>query len=254
MLCCGFDCLFPGKPVTFATIETLGNSAEGEERTRKLLIFSLPGNPASAMVCFHLFVAPAIRKLSGMENVEGPRLTVVVSAVSLSLPFRRSFFGVSSLCLSVSGFPVSSSLSLSLLSVSLSPPVFERLLVIYIGFLCRPRNPWCWTRSASSIIAQCCVRIVCLCHCLVLCTLFTLGSAYANSLCGCRGYHPGEEHRQPNELKVPFLLLLLASVLAHQLHRLLSMRSANGLLVLPQRHGTLPAGSSVEAILIGQLL
>ncbi len=47
----------PGKPLTVATVE-------GEIGNRQLY-FGLPGNPASAMVGFWRFVAPAIAKLSG---------------------------------------------------------------------------------------------------------------------------------------------------------------------------------------------
>ena len=46
----------PGKPLTVATV--------GEEGSRQLY-FGLPGNPASAMVGFWRFVAPAIQRLSG---------------------------------------------------------------------------------------------------------------------------------------------------------------------------------------------
>jgi molybdopterin molybdotransferase len=42
----------PGKPVLFA-------------RRGGTLFFALPGNPASVFVAFHLFVAPALRKLAG---------------------------------------------------------------------------------------------------------------------------------------------------------------------------------------------
>jgi molybdopterin molybdotransferase len=42
----------PGKPVFFGT-------RDGK------LVFGLPGNPVSAMVCFELFVRPAIRRLAG---------------------------------------------------------------------------------------------------------------------------------------------------------------------------------------------
>jgi gephyrin len=43
----------PGKPTTFAS---LGSK----------LFFALPGNPVSAMVCYHLFVVPALRAAAGM--------------------------------------------------------------------------------------------------------------------------------------------------------------------------------------------
>lgn len=47
----------PGKPTTFATLTQNDNS--------KKVIFALPGNPASALVTFYIFVLPALRKLSG---------------------------------------------------------------------------------------------------------------------------------------------------------------------------------------------
>ncbi|KAF3936264.1 Gephyrin [Dactylella cylindrospora] len=50
----------PGKPTTFATIPF-----ETKDETVDKPIFSLPGNPASATVTFHLFVLPALRQLSG---------------------------------------------------------------------------------------------------------------------------------------------------------------------------------------------
>ncbi|CAN1247711.1 Molybdopterin biosynthesis protein CNX1 [Linum perenne] len=57
-------CMRPGKPLTFAEVPTKTiNPAP-----RKLLIFGLPGNPVSCLVCFHLFVVPAIRRLAGWEN------------------------------------------------------------------------------------------------------------------------------------------------------------------------------------------
>jgi len=49
----------PGKPTTFATIPVAG--------TEKPL-FALPGNPASALVTFHIFVLPALRKLAGWPS------------------------------------------------------------------------------------------------------------------------------------------------------------------------------------------
>ncbi|CDO73824.1 hypothetical protein BN946_scf185015.g153 [Trametes cinnabarina] len=49
----------PGKPTTFATIPTPNG------RSERVPIFALPGNPASALVMFHVFVIPALRKLGG---------------------------------------------------------------------------------------------------------------------------------------------------------------------------------------------
>ncbi|KAJ5654217.1 MoeAC-terminaldomain IV [Penicillium lividum] len=58
----------PGKPTTFATVpfkETTAHSSGQQERKSKL-IFSLPGNPASALVTLNLFVLPSLHKLSGL--------------------------------------------------------------------------------------------------------------------------------------------------------------------------------------------
>jgi gephyrin len=60
----------PGKPTTFATVPAKTN---GGERVSKV-IFSLPGNPASALVTFHLFVLPSLHQMSG---VSPPGLTKV---------------------------------------------------------------------------------------------------------------------------------------------------------------------------------
>ncbi|KAL2316957.1 hypothetical protein Fmac_030833 [Flemingia macrophylla] len=58
-----FDKVFikPGKPFTFAEIDLQSTDS-------KILAFGLPGNPASSLVCFHLFVVPAIRQLAGWTN------------------------------------------------------------------------------------------------------------------------------------------------------------------------------------------
>ncbi|KAM7217070.1 hypothetical protein V8F06_007585 [Rhypophila decipiens] len=65
----------PGKPSTFATVPVKNNDGE---RVSKL-IFSLPGNPASALVTFHLFVLPSLHQLSGVTPTGLPRVPVVVS-------------------------------------------------------------------------------------------------------------------------------------------------------------------------------
>ena len=45
----------PGKPVAFGV-------------RREHLVFNLPGNPVSALVCFELFVRPAIEALQGIPE------------------------------------------------------------------------------------------------------------------------------------------------------------------------------------------
>jgi molybdenum cofactor synthesis domain-containing protein len=53
----------PGKPLFFGVRE--GAS-----------VFGLPGNPVSAMVCFELFVRPALVKMMGREDKGRPRISV----------------------------------------------------------------------------------------------------------------------------------------------------------------------------------
>lgn len=53
--------LRPGKPLWF------GVKRDGE---RRVLVFALPGNPASSLVCFELFVRPAIAALAGRGFTE----------------------------------------------------------------------------------------------------------------------------------------------------------------------------------------
>ncbi|CAI7807013.1 unnamed protein product, partial [Closterium sp. NIES-54] len=58
----------PGKPLTFATIETPSDKTDGAAQPHRTIIFGLPGNPVSCMVCFNLFVLPAIRQMGGWRQ------------------------------------------------------------------------------------------------------------------------------------------------------------------------------------------
>jgi molybdopterin molybdotransferase len=62
----------PGKPVFFGT--------QGDT-----LVFGLPGNPVSALVCFELFVRPALRRLLG-DFEAGPRL--VQATLTEDYPYK----------------------------------------------------------------------------------------------------------------------------------------------------------------------
>jgi molybdopterin molybdotransferase len=53
----------PGRPLKFGTIGSRP-------------IFGLPGNPVSTMVCFYLYVRPALRKMGGVSHVGLSRVTV----------------------------------------------------------------------------------------------------------------------------------------------------------------------------------
>ncbi|PKA56689.1 Molybdopterin biosynthesis protein CNX1 [Apostasia shenzhenica] len=67
----------PGKPLTFAEIAT-----KDKENAKAVLAFGLPGNPVSCLVCFYLFVVPAIRYLSSWPN---PQLKRVHARISQQL-------------------------------------------------------------------------------------------------------------------------------------------------------------------------
>lgn len=69
----------PGKPTTFATVPA--KNSDGERVSK--VIFALPGNPASALVTFHLFVLPSLHAMSG---VSPPGLTKI--PVSLAHDFK----------------------------------------------------------------------------------------------------------------------------------------------------------------------
>jgi molybdenum cofactor synthesis domain-containing protein len=56
--------LKPGKPFTFATLDSGG------------VAFGLPGFPVSSLVTFEVFVRPALRKMQGFSRLQRPRLPV----------------------------------------------------------------------------------------------------------------------------------------------------------------------------------
>jgi gephyrin len=64
----------PGKPTTFATIPFKDNDGTRTSKT----IFSLPGNPASAVVTFHLFVLPSLHQQSGIKPAGLPMVKVAL--------------------------------------------------------------------------------------------------------------------------------------------------------------------------------
>jgi molybdopterin molybdotransferase len=64
----------PGKPVFFGTRPRAG--------ALPVLVFGLPGNPVSSLVCFELFVRPALRVLGGHAHPE-PRIVRATLAEDL---------------------------------------------------------------------------------------------------------------------------------------------------------------------------
>ncbi|KAL7014343.1 hypothetical protein ACKWTF_015869 [Chironomus riparius] len=71
----------PGKPMTFASNGT-GTS-----------FFALPGNPVSAFVCFHIFVMPALRFMSGFTKTKSvlPTISVILQDPKYELDQRPEF-------------------------------------------------------------------------------------------------------------------------------------------------------------------
>lgn len=74
----------PGKPTTFASVPAANlkdpaSSARAAAFPEKV-VFSLPGNPASAVVTFHLFVLPALQQMAGVRPVGLPRVRVRLDA------------------------------------------------------------------------------------------------------------------------------------------------------------------------------
>ncbi|KAJ7880952.1 hypothetical protein B0H13DRAFT_2050012 [Mycena leptocephala] len=76
----------PGKPTTFATIPCAGVAKP---------VFALPGNPASALVMFNIFVVPALRKLGGWPEARCQLARVPVKLASpMALDSRTEFHRV----------------------------------------------------------------------------------------------------------------------------------------------------------------
>ena len=82
--------LKPGKPILFGIKPTdphprpLSQGERGGELEPPRMVFGLPGNPVSSLVCFELFVRPAIRGLMGLPP--GPDL--VKATLLRDYPYR----------------------------------------------------------------------------------------------------------------------------------------------------------------------
>ena len=64
----------PGKPTTMATVRVDDSNTDREEK----VIFSLPGNPASAVVTFFVFVLPMLHKMACIHPPGLPRVKVIL--------------------------------------------------------------------------------------------------------------------------------------------------------------------------------
>jgi molybdopterin molybdotransferase len=72
----------PGKPLFFGTRE------RGTAAGPPVLVFGLPGNPVSSLVCFELFVRPALRRLAGHAE-PGPHFVPAALAEDFAYPTDR---------------------------------------------------------------------------------------------------------------------------------------------------------------------
>src|SRR5262249_50393721 len=76
----------PGKPLQFSVLAAAGRA--GPASAQQVLCFGLPGNPASSMVSFELFVRPALRRLLGFGGVALHRPLAPVRLVETLQPDR----------------------------------------------------------------------------------------------------------------------------------------------------------------------
>jgi molybdopterin molybdotransferase len=78
--------LKPGKPLWFGVRGRPAADGRSDpvppSPAEQTLVFGLPGNPVSSLVCFELFVRPAVRRLAGREPPCAPR-----PMANLSVPF-----------------------------------------------------------------------------------------------------------------------------------------------------------------------
>ncbi|KAL1652167.1 hypothetical protein SLS58_000292 [Diplodia intermedia] len=79
----------PGKPTTFATVPFKSTSG-GDHNSAICTIFSLPGNPASAVTTFQLFVLPSLHRASGISPAGLPRVRVRVDGGDLRCDGKRA--------------------------------------------------------------------------------------------------------------------------------------------------------------------
>ena len=77
----------PGKPTTFATVPVKDSTGERVSKA----IFSLPGNPVSAVVTFQLFVLPSLHHASRISPVGLPKVLVTLDHEFLLDPQRVEY-------------------------------------------------------------------------------------------------------------------------------------------------------------------
>jgi molybdopterin molybdotransferase len=71
--------LRPGKPLLFGEVGGVP-------------LIGLPGNPVSTLVCFELFVRPALLKMQGRSDLERERLTAITQDALSNPPHLEQYF------------------------------------------------------------------------------------------------------------------------------------------------------------------
>lgn len=84
----GKVCMKPGKPLTFAKIRRTSSSTSS---SKDLLVFGLPGNPASSLVTFHLIVVPCLRMMEGWKDPSLRQIKVCLAAPITMDPVRPEY-------------------------------------------------------------------------------------------------------------------------------------------------------------------
>jgi len=79
--------------VTFARVAMQPGKPQGAGRLgpRGVPVVTLPGNPVSAFVSFHVFVRPLLRRLLGLPDGPGPVVRAALAEPLTSAPGRRQF-------------------------------------------------------------------------------------------------------------------------------------------------------------------
>lgn len=80
----------PGKPIWFGRLRNGDRTG-----SKSCLVFGLPGNPVSSMVCFELFVRTALRRLTGQTPVLPQKLTARLAHSHSHKGDRETYFPAS---------------------------------------------------------------------------------------------------------------------------------------------------------------
>lgn len=81
----------PGKPLLVGRLDPVGDP-HGDAAPHGTLVFGLPGNPVSSLVCFELFVRPALRSLAGDPAPMPVRRPAVLAAMMPAVGPRETYW------------------------------------------------------------------------------------------------------------------------------------------------------------------